>query len=143
MSGGNRPDVILVPASYDGRDIAGRLSVRLDAPVITNVVSLAAEGDDVRSQHGLFGGAQIATARLHRRAAVDLRGAGQVLHGRARRRGRARRSRAVAGARAWRRPNGAKVLARHAEERTGPKLDEAEVVVSGGPRAWVAPSTTP
>ena len=28
--------------------------------------------------------------------------------------------------------NGAKVLARHAEERTGPKLDEAEVVVSGG-----------
>ncbi len=28
--------------------------------------------------------------------------------------------------------NAAKVLARHVEERTGPKLDEAEVVVSGG-----------
>ena len=26
----------------------------------------------------------------------------------------------------------AKILARHVEERTGPKLDEAEVVVSGG-----------
>ncbi len=28
--------------------------------------------------------------------------------------------------------NTARVLARHVEERTGPKLDEAEVVVSGG-----------
>jgi electron transfer flavoprotein alpha subunit len=28
--------------------------------------------------------------------------------------------------------NGAKILARHVEERTGPKLDEANVVVSGG-----------
>ena len=27
MESGNRPDVILVPASYDGRDIAARLSV--------------------------------------------------------------------------------------------------------------------
>ncbi len=62
--GGNRPDVILVPASYDGRDIAGRLSARLDRPVITNVVGLRVDGDDVRSQHGLFGGAQVATARF-------------------------------------------------------------------------------
>ncbi len=38
--------------------------------------------------------------------------------------------------------DGAKVLARHAEERTGPKLDEADVVVSGG-RGLGAPSTTP
>ena len=28
--------------------------------------------------------------------------------------------------------NGARVLARHVEERSGPKLDEADVVVSGG-----------
>ena len=31
------PDAILIPASYDGRDIAGRLSARLDRPVLTNV----------------------------------------------------------------------------------------------------------
>ena len=64
VASGNRPDVILVPASYDGRDIAARLSVRLDVPVITNVVNLITDGDEVRSQHGLFGGAQVATARF-------------------------------------------------------------------------------
>ncbi|HML01658.1 MAG TPA: electron transfer flavoprotein subunit alpha/FixB family protein, partial [Acidimicrobiales bacterium] len=37
---GNGPDVILVPTTYDGRDIAGRLSAMLDVPVITNVVGL-------------------------------------------------------------------------------------------------------
>ena len=68
VEGGNRPDVILVPASYDGRDIAARLSVRLDVPVITNVVDLIAEGDDVRSQHGLFGGRPGGHRPLHRRA---------------------------------------------------------------------------
>jgi len=28
------PDVILIPTSYDGRDVAGRLSARLDRPVL-------------------------------------------------------------------------------------------------------------
>jgi electron transfer flavoprotein alpha subunit len=130
VGSGNRPDVILVPASYDGRDIAARLSVRLDVPVITNVVNLTTEGDEVHSQHGLFGGAQVATARFTgdhpwifvvRAKSFTPEPSG----------GAAPEVVAVAvpelGA-----TNGAKVLARHAEERTGPKLDEAEVVVSGG-----------
>ena len=37
---GSGPDAILFPATYDGRDIAGRLSVKLDRPVLTNVVGL-------------------------------------------------------------------------------------------------------
>jgi electron transfer flavoprotein alpha subunit len=130
VGSGNRPDVILVPASYDGRDIAARLSVRLDAPVITNVVNLIGEGDEVRSQHGLFGGAQVATARFTgdhpwifvvRAKSFTAEASG----------GAAPQVTAAAvpdlGT-----TNGAKVIARHAEERTGPKLDEAEVVVSGG-----------
>jgi electron transfer flavoprotein alpha subunit len=130
IEGGERPDVILVPATYDGRDVAGRLSVRLDAPVITNVVGLVTEGDEVRSQHGLFGGAQTATARFTggrpwifvvRAKSFTAEPSG----------GAAAQVTAVSvpelGA-----TNGAKILARHAEERTGPKLDEADVVVSGG-----------
>ncbi len=130
VESGNRPDVLLVPASYDGRDVAARLSVRLDAPVITNVVGLSAEGDDVRSQHGLFGGAQVATARFTgarpgifvvraKSFAAEASGGGpaQVT---------------AAPVPELGATNGAKVIARHAEERTGPKLDEAEVVVSGG-----------
>ena len=61
---GQPPRRILIPATYDGRDIAGRLSVRLDLPVITNVVDLTADGDDVRSQHGLFGGPRWPSAQF-------------------------------------------------------------------------------
>jgi len=130
MESGDRPDVVLVPASYDGRDIAGRLSARIDSPVITNVVGLVVEGDEVRSQHSLFGGAQVATARFTgpspwifvvraKSFAAEAAGA------------------AAAPVTAITVPdlgatNAAKVKARHVEERTGPKLDEADVVVSGG-----------
>jgi electron transfer flavoprotein alpha subunit len=98
--------------------------------VITNVVDLTVEGDDVRSQHGLFGGAQLATAHFTGEhpwifvvraksftAEAAGGGAPQV---------------AATAVPELAATNDAKVLARHAEERTGPKLDEAEVVVSGG-----------
>ncbi len=130
IESGNRPDVLLVPATYDGRDIAGRLSARLDLPVITNVVDLEVSGDEVRSKHGIFGGAQIATARFtgERPWIFVVRAksfAAQSSGG------------APAEVQAVQVPalgatNAARVLSRHAEERTGPKLDEADVVVSGG-----------
>jgi electron transfer flavoprotein alpha subunit len=130
IESGERPDVILIPASYDGRDIAGRLSVRIDSPVITNVVGITVEGDEVLSHHGLFGGAQVATARFtgdHPWIFVV--------------RAKSFTAESGGGAAAQVTPapvpelgstNTAVVLARHVEERTGPKLDEAEVVVSGG-----------
>ena len=40
VGAGSGPDAVLLPATYDGRDIAGRLSVKLDRPVLTNVVGL-------------------------------------------------------------------------------------------------------
>ena len=130
VESGKRPDVILVPATYDGRDIAARLSVRLDVPVITNVVGLSLEGDEVRSQHGLFGGAQVATARFTgqrpwifvvraKSFAAEPSGGGPATV-------------VPAPVPELGAVNAARVLARHAEERTGPKLDEADVVVSGG-----------
>jgi electron transfer flavoprotein alpha subunit len=130
IEGGQRPDVVLVPATYDGRDVAGRLSARLDVPVITNVVGLTTDGDEVRSQHSLFGGTRVATARFtggrpwifvvraKSFAAEPGDGAApQVVPAPV----------PDVGA-----TGTARVLARHAEERTGPKLDEADVVVSGG-----------
>src|SRR6202046_2332761 len=44
IEGGNTPDAILIPATYDGRDVAGRLSAKLDVPVLTNVTGLVAGG---------------------------------------------------------------------------------------------------
>jgi electron transfer flavoprotein alpha subunit len=130
IESGDRPDVILIPASYDGRDIAGRLSVKIDSPVITNVIGLSVEGDEVRSQHGLFGGAQMATARFtgERPWIFVVRAKSFTAEPGG---GAAAAITAVSvpdlGA-----SNSAVVKARHVEERTGPKLDEAEVVVSGG-----------
>jgi electron transfer flavoprotein alpha subunit len=130
IESGDRPDVILIPASYDGRDIAGRLSAKIDSPVITNVVGLTVDGDEVRSQHGLFGGAQVATARFtgERPWIFVVRAKSFVAE-----------SAGAAAAQVTAVPvpdlgasNTAVVKARHVEERTGPKLDEAEVVVSGG-----------
>src|SRR5580658_6367381 len=63
IEGGNAPDAILIPATYDGRDVAGRLSVKLDHPVLTNVTGLVAS-DSLSSQHPIFGGSHIVTAKF-------------------------------------------------------------------------------
>src|SRR5579872_2884878 len=121
IESGNRPDVLLIPATYDGRDIAGRLSARLDIPVITNVVGLGVDGDTVLSEHGIFGGAQVATARFTadppwmfvvraKSFAAEPAGSGPAQL----------QTAAVPGDLGA--SNAAKVLERHVEERTGPKL---------------------
>ncbi|HUA94938.1 MAG TPA: electron transfer flavoprotein subunit alpha/FixB family protein [Acidimicrobiales bacterium] len=129
VSGGSGPDAILIPATYDGRDVAGRLSAKLDRPVLTNVTGLVAE-DGLRTQHPIFGGSHIVTARFTgegpgifviraKSFAAEPSGGGpaQVVAAPPPDTGAA---------------NGARIVARHAEERSGPKLDEAGVVVSGG-----------
>ncbi|MDA8267193.1 MAG: electron transfer flavoprotein subunit alpha/FixB family protein [Actinomycetota bacterium] len=127
---GNRPDVMLVPTTYDGRDIAGRLSARLDLPVLTNVVDLQVEGGEVRSQHAAFGGTQIVTARFTGDGpgifVVRAKSFAAEASG-----GAAPQVQSISapdlGA-----TGAATIVERHVEERSGPKLDEADVVVSGG-----------
>src|SRR5213083_2237504 len=64
IQGGDGPDAILIPATYDGRDIAGRTSAKLDRPVLTNVVGLTEDGGTLVSEHAIFGGAQILKAKF-------------------------------------------------------------------------------
>ncbi|HLN17628.1 MAG TPA: electron transfer flavoprotein subunit alpha/FixB family protein [Acidimicrobiales bacterium] len=129
VDSGNGPDAIFVPATYDGRDIAGRLSVRLDRPVLTNIVGMSA-GDPATTNHAVFGGTLNVSARFTgegpgiyvvraKSFAAEPSGGGPA---------------AVVAAPA---PDvgvtgAAKIVSRHAEEREGPKLDEANIVVSGG-----------
>ena len=129
ISAGTGPSAILIPTSYDGRDIAGRLSARADLPVLTNITGLVG-GEELSTQHPIFGGTEIVNARFT--------GAGPGIY--------VVRAKSFApepsgGAPASVSPlavgdlgstNAATIVARHVEERTGPKLDEAEVVVSGG-----------
>ncbi|HVM41457.1 MAG TPA: electron transfer flavoprotein subunit alpha/FixB family protein, partial [Acidimicrobiia bacterium] len=41
------PDLVLFPMTYDGRDVLGRLSARLDRPVITDGTDVEVDGDAV------------------------------------------------------------------------------------------------
>ena len=45
VEGGSGPDAILFGTSYDGRDVAGRLSAKLDRTALTNNVDLELDGD--------------------------------------------------------------------------------------------------
>ena len=56
IEGGAAPDAILFGTTYDGRDVAGRLSVKLGAPVITNVVELDEAGGSLVGIEPVFGG---------------------------------------------------------------------------------------
>jgi electron transfer flavoprotein alpha subunit len=130
VEAGGGPDVILLPATYDGRDIAGRLSVKLDRPVLTNVVDLVTGDAGLVSEHAIFGGSQILSARFT--------GEGpQIFVVRAKSFAAEPSGGAPAAVVAAPAPdtgasNAARIISRHVEERTGPKLDEANVVVSGG-----------
>ncbi len=130
VGAGNGPDLLLVPATYDGRDVAARLSVRLDRPVLTNVTGLVVADGSVSSQHPIFGGSQIVTAHF------TGPGPGIFVI-----RAKSFAAEPAGGSAAEVVPapvpdtaaeNAARVLDRHVEARSGPKLDEAAVVVSGG-----------
>jgi electron transfer flavoprotein alpha subunit len=130
VTAGSGPDAILLPATYDGRDVAGRLSVKLDRPVLTNVVDLTEVDGGLASQHAIFGGAEILTAHFTGEGPGIF-----VIRAKsfpAEASGGAPAAVVAAPAPDTGAANGARIIARHVEERTGPKLDEADVVVSGG-----------
>jgi electron transfer flavoprotein alpha subunit len=133
---GDRPDAVLVPATYDGRDIAGRLSARLDRPVLTNVVDLAVEPGGAGtarlvSRHAVFGGTQLVRARFTgegpgifvvRPKSFAPEPAAEP----------ATPEVVAVEVPAMGRSGAAAIKTRHLEERSGPQLDEAAVVVAGG-----------
>jgi electron transfer flavoprotein alpha subunit len=130
VDGGETPDLILFPQNYEGRDVMSRLSVKLDKTVLTNSVDVVADGDAVAATTPIFGGNTLVTTAFTGSApflvafrpksfAAESAGgaAAQVVAASIPDTG-------AAGA--------AKVTAVHVEESTGPKLDEADIVVAGG-----------
>lgn len=124
------PDLVIFPMTYDGRDVLGRLSARLDRPVVTDGVDITVDGDAVQVVKGVFGGTKIArtafTAEKPYLAGIRPKsfaaepsggGAADVVEAPSVDVGRA---------------GNAKVTDRHVEEQVGPKLEDASVVVSGG-----------
>ncbi len=129
ISGGAAPVAILCGTTYGGRDVAGRLSVKLDASVITNIVDLTNDGGLVGTEP-VFGGSQLVNTRftsdkpgifLVRPKSFEAAETG----------GGAATVAALAIPDLG--PSGAaRVTNSFVEQSEGPKLDEAAVVVSGG-----------
>jgi electron transfer flavoprotein alpha subunit len=130
LVGEHSPDAVLFAQSYDGRDAIARLSVKLDRPVLTNGTDLKVDGDKLIVGTAIFGGVTLVDTEFEgdgpflgairpKSFAAEASGGGaaEVV--------------AVATPDAGR-AGEAKVLERHVEEREGPKLEEATVVVSGG-----------
>ena len=104
--------------------------MRLDRPVLTNVTGLEVSDGAVSSQHPVFGGTHIVTARFTGEGPGIF-----VIRAKsfaAEPSGGAPAEVSAAPAPDTGSANGARVLDRHVEARSGPKLDEATVVVSGG-----------
>ena len=124
------PDVLLFGLTYTDRDVAGRLSARLGRAVISNAVDLVDEGEELHVVNEMYGGttlvrtafrhdppwlvivrpksfpAQPTDGRAPEVVTVNLPEVGHA--------------------------GEALVKTRHVEPSEGPKLEDAQVVVSGG-----------
>ncbi|MEM9467046.1 MAG: electron transfer flavoprotein subunit alpha/FixB family protein [Actinomycetota bacterium] len=124
------PDAFLLGTTQDGRDVAGRLSVKLDQSVITNCVGLELDGDSLVGLEPVFGGVtDVKTKNTTGNAGIFLI------------RPKSFEAEGVGGAEADTEDldvpdlgaaGAAKVTNSHVEESDGPKLDEAAIVVAGG-----------
>ena len=130
IDGGDTPDLIMFPQSTEGRDVVARLSVKLDKTVLTNNTDITVEGGSINVTTPIFGGSTLVTTTFTGSApflatfrpksfAAESAGGGAA--------------EVVAAPVPDLGATGtAKVTAVHMEESSGPKLDEATIVVSGG-----------
>lgn len=123
------PALVLFGQNYTDRDIAGRLAARMDISLLSNASDVELEGSTVRTRHEIFGGTRIATAEIgsDKPHIVIVRpksftaesaggGAPEVVT----------LEIATDGT------SFGTILERHVEEREGPQLSDATVIVSGG-----------
>jgi len=130
LIGEHQPDAVVFGASYDGRDVCGRLSARLDVPVLSNGMTWEVDGDAVKVGTAIFGGNTLVDA-VYQAGGPHLAifrpksftaepgggGPAQVVGVKTVDTGHA---------------GEARVLDVHEAEQVGPKLEDAAVVVSGG-----------
>ncbi|MBA3398560.1 MAG: electron transfer flavoprotein subunit alpha/FixB family protein [Acidimicrobiia bacterium] len=134
IDGGDSPDLIMFPQNYEGRDVMSRLSVKLDRTVLTNNTDISVDDGAVKVTTPVFGGSKLVTTTFtgdgpHLAAfrpksfpieapRVDDGGAAPEV--------------TQAGVPDLGDVGAAKITGSHVEEHSGPKLDEANVVVAGG-----------
>ncbi len=130
LVGEHSPSAILFAQSYDGRDAVARLSVKLDRPALTNGTDLKVDGDKLVVGNAIFGGVTLVDTEFD--AGGPFLGVIRPKSFAAEPSGGGAAEVVVVPTPDAGRAGEAKVLERHVEEREGPKLEEAAVVVSGG-----------
>jgi electron transfer flavoprotein alpha subunit len=127
-AGSDSPDLFLFGQAYTDRDVAGRLAARLGVGILSNASDVRLVHGGVETEHEIFGGTQIAVATSSGSTSIVLvrpksftaepsgGGAPSV----------SALELGDAGSSA------ARVVQSHIEEREGPQLGEAAIVISGG-----------
>ena len=124
----HHPDLILFSGSYSGRDVAGRVAAKLDVPLMANLTGIEANGE-VKAMTSIFGATQNVTATFEgSKPAIALFRPKSFT---AEPSGGSAQTVSVETNIADKHKT-AKVVSREAEQSTGPKLEDAPVVVSGG-----------
>lgn len=127
-AGADSPDLILFGQSYTDRDVAGRLAARLGVGVLSNASDIRLADGAIETDHEIFGGSQIATAVAeHGPFIVAVRPKSFAAEPAG---GDSPSVEAIELPETG--SSEAKVVESHAEEREGPQLGDAAVVVSGG-----------
>jgi electron transfer flavoprotein alpha subunit len=122
------PDLILLGQAYNDRDIAGRLAAKLGVGVLSNASDVRLNGGGVETDHEILGGAQVATASASQGPYIVLARPKSFV------------AEAVGGGAPPVEkldlpepgPAEAMIAESHVEEREGPQLGDASIVVSGG-----------
>jgi len=125
----HKPDLLLFGMTYDGRDVAGRLSARLGVPVIANGLDVVGDGS-ITVRSAIFGATQNVSTRFDasppaiaiirpKSFAAEPSGGGPATVSRV--------DIPVAD-----RHKQVRVVGRSADVAAGPKLEESAVVISGG-----------
>ncbi|MDA2964087.1 MAG: electron transfer flavoprotein subunit alpha/FixB family protein [Actinomycetota bacterium] len=130
IDSGDTPDVIMFPQNYEGRDTMARLSVKLNRTVLTNNIDIADSADGVVATTPIFGGNVLVATAFSGDGPhlVSFRPKSFV----AEPAGASSPEVVAVAVPDLGKQGGAKVVAVHTEQSSGPKLDEAAVVVSGG-----------
>jgi len=124
------PDLVLFGLTYTDRDVAGRLSARLGKPVVSNASDIRLDGDSVVVITEIFGGTQLVETAVRADAPALVIGRPKAFTA-------APGSETTPAVTEVALPDvghagSAVITAVHVEESEGPKLEEANIVVSGG-----------
>ena len=118
------PDLILFSMTYDSRDIAGRLSAKTGSPLMSNVTDIFGA---TKARTAIFGGTTFVDVELQAPTLLVVRPksfAAEASGGQA--------EVIPCGCRDPRLGQEGQRVERHEEEATGPKLEEAPVIIAGG-----------